>query len=531
MFLVVDGKVTKFTCGDFYTSVNLARNAITGTANPYAYALKSELNDKTVTLSYALNADATDVKVNVKDAEGTVVKTIEQGAQTKGAQSVEISVDDFEKGIYAWEVEVAGAEKTTIERFSTQSFYHPSGLDIDNNPENASFGTLFVCEGYNRGQKSGYVSAHADGSFGGGLYIFDAAGNQVLNKDGGARFYPSWLTNQDRNLGVSSKTIGADFGKVAIAQDGRIFVNRYNFNGDYYLVAENLETLVATGEFTSLLANKTMTDGIYYEGEEYLAGPAQSFDVFGGGEDLKLLALSRNDNTVDATFDENRVVEYNLGTGTALAVPTSVAALDQKYTISYDRKANVQYDNRGGIWYIQYRGAPSATQPALIYVDANGEIKFFEGDGGKARYQGAISVSPDGNRLVASSASGIVTVYGIIFTENGDVALNEQYRLTHNMGGSLYYAAWDAAGNFFLGNASNEVVQGYALPRAEAFTTPAAERYSFDLNKVGINGVSIDNENDAPVEYYNLQSVKVANPSNGVFIKVQGKKATKVFVK
>ncbi|MBR3830948.1 MAG: N-acetylmuramoyl-L-alanine amidase [Muribaculaceae bacterium] len=531
LFLVVDGKVTKFTCGDFYTSVNLAKNSITGTANPYAYALKSELNDKTVTLSYALNADATDVKVNVKDAEGTVVKTIEQGAQTKGAQSVEISVDDFEKGIYAWEVVVAGAEKTTIERFSTQSFYHPSGLDIDNNPENASFGTLFVCEGYNRGQKSGYVSAHADGSFGGGLYIFDAAGNQVLNKDGGARFYPSWLTNQDRNLGVSSKTIGADFGKVAIAQDGRIFVNRYNFNGDYYLVAENLETLVATGEFTSLLANKTMTDGIYYEGEEYLAGPAQSFDVFGGGEDLKLLALSRNDNTVDATFDENRVVEYNLGTGTALAVPTSVAALDQKYTISYDRKANVQYDNRGGIWYIQYRGTPSATQPALIYVDANGEIKFFEGDGGKARYQGAISVSPDGNRLVASSASGIVTVYGIIFTENGDVALNEQYRLTHNMGGSLYSAAWDAAGNFFLGNASNEVVQGYALPRAEAFTTPAAERYSFDLNKVGINGVSIDNENDAPVEYYNLQGVKVANPSNGVFIKVQGKKATKVFVK
>ena len=30
------------------------------------------------------------------------------------------------------------------------------------------------------------------------------------------------------------------------------------------------------------------------------------------------------------------------------------------------------------------------------------------------------------------------------------------------------------------------------------------------------------------VEYYNLQGVKVANPSNGVFIRVQGSKATKV---
>ena len=37
----------------------------------------------------------------------------------------------------------------------------------------------------------------------------------------------------------------------------------------------------------------------------------------------------------------------------------------------------------------------------------------------------------------------------------------------------------------------------------------------------------IEAEN-APVEYYNLQGVKVANPENGIFIKKQGAKATKV---
>ena len=533
MFLVADGKATKFTCGDYYQTANLAKNEITGTANPYAYALKSEIVESNLEVSYSLNADAADVVINVLDEEGEAVATIEQGAQAKGAYTAEISLEDLEKGNYTWEVIVDGTEKSTIERYVSYSFYHPSGLDIDNNPENASFGTLFVCEGYNRGQKTGYVSAHADGSLGGGLYIFDAAGNQILNKDGAARFYPSWLTNQDRTFASStaSRTCGADFGKVAIAQDGRIFVNRYNFNGDYYLVAESLEKLVADGEFTSLLAGKTMTDGIYLEGTEYLAGPAQSFDVFGGGEDLKLLALSRADNTSDATYDENRVVEYNLGTGTALEVPTAVAALDKKYTISYDRKANLQYDNRGGIWYIQYRGAPSEEQPALVYVDANGEIKFFEGTGGKARYQGAMSVSPDGDRLVASSASGVVTVYGIIRAENGDITLNEQYRLTHNMGGSAYSAAWDAAGNFFLGNASNEVVQGYALPRTEAAVTKAASKYIIAWNgSSDVESITIDTE-DAPVEYYNLQGVKVANPSNGVFIKVQGKKTEKVYIK
>ncbi len=535
LFLVVDGKATKFTCGDFYQTANLAKNEITGTANPYAFALKGELSDSKLVANYSLNAVATAVTVNILDAEGEVVVSKDMGAQNAGNYTAEIEVSELEKGDYTWEVVVDGAAKANLERYISHRFYHPSGLDIDNNPENASFGALFVTEGYNQGKTSNstgtYVSAQPNGAFGGGLYIFDAAGNQILNKEGTARFYPSWLTNQDRNLGsATAATVGADFNEVSVAQDGRIFVNRYNFSGDYYLVAENLETLVATGEFTSLLAGKTMTNGIYMDGDNYFAGPAQTFDVYGAGEDLKLLAISRLDNSIDAVYNKNLAVEYALGTATALPAPTTYEPLDKKYTISYDRKTNIQYDNEGGVWYIQYRGAPSAEQPALVYIDANGEIKYFEGAGGKARYQGAIAVSPDGKRLVASSASGVATVYTIVRAENGDITLNEDYRLTHNMGGSLYSAAWDAAGNFFLGNASNEVVQGYAVPRTEAAVTPAAAKYAFNTENVGINKVAVDNEN-APVEYYNLQGVKVANPSNGVFIKVQGKKATKVYIK
>ncbi len=41
----------------------------------------------------------------------------------------------------------------------------------------------------------------------------------------------------------------------------------------------------------------------------------------------------------------------------------------------------------------------------------------------------------------------------------------------------------------------------------------------------GIEGVEAEN---APVEYFNLQGMKVANPENGLFIKKQGKTATKV---
>ena len=38
-------------------------------------------------------------------------------------------------------------------------------------------------------------------------------------------------------------------------------------------------------------------------------------------------------------------------------------------------------------------------------------------------------------------------------------------------------------------------------------------------------------DSDAPVVYYNMQGIRVANPANGLYIRVQGKKATKVLVR
>ena len=533
LFVSANGNTTKFTCGDFYTSVTPATG---GVANPFAYALKSEVIESTLNVSYSLNADATDVVINVLDEEGEAVATIEQGAQDKGAYTAEISLEDFEKGNYTWEIEVEGTVATTVKEFASWLFYHPSGMDVDNSFESGSFGTLFVCEGYNLGNtknSSGtYVSAQANSAEGAGLYIFDPQLNQVLNKDGNPRFYPSFLTSTGRTFTGSdgSHNNGADFARVAIAKDGRIFVNRYNTAGDYYLYAQSLEDLVATGEFTSLLAGKTMTDGIYYDGSEYLAGPAQGFDVVGSGDDLKLVALSRATTSIATGPNLNRVVEYNLGTASTLPVPTAVAGLDKLYTASRDRSANVQYDNEGGIWYVQYRSTPSDKEPALVYVNANGETKYFEGAGGKVRRNASISLSPDGKYLAAPSAAGTVSVYEIMKLEDGSIYLNEEYKI-NGVGNNEYSLAWDAAGNLYGGNATKEFVKGYAIPRTEPFTTKAATKYAITWNgSSDVEGITIDTE-DAPVEYYNLQGVKVENPSNGIFIKVQGKKSEKVYVK
>jgi hypothetical protein len=57
--------------------------------------------------------------------------------------------------------------------------------------------------------------------------------------------------------------------------------------------------------------------------------------------------------------------------------------------------------------------------------------------------------------------------------------------------------------------------------------TPAKASYVILGGELtGIEDVEFDE--NAPVEYYNLQGMKVANPEKGIFIKKQGKKATKV---
>ena len=46
----------------------------------------------------------------------------------------------------------------------------------------------------------------------------------------------------------------------------------------------------------------------------------------------------------------------------------------------------------------------------------------------------------------------------------------------------------------------------------------------------GVENVTVENE-DAPVEYFNLQGVRVQNPENGLFIRRQGNKVSKVIIR
>ena len=57
--------------------------------------------------------------------------------------------------------------------------------------------------------------------------------------------------------------------------------------------------------------------------------------------------------------------------------------------------------------------------------------------------------------------------------------------------------------------------------------------YQFEGRSTGVQAIVADNDPDAPVEFYNLQGVRMDsdNLAPGIYIRRQGNKATKVLVR
>ena len=67
-----------------------------------------------------------------------------------------------------------------------------------------------------------------------------------------------------------------------------------------------------------------------------------------------------------------------------------------------------------------------------------------------------------------------------------------------------------------------------------AHTCAQAVEIKFDFEIAGlgsVNSIIADQDNNAPVVYYNLQGVRVDNPANGLYIRTQGSKSEKVVLK
>ena len=498
-----------------------------GSANPYAFELTSAQNYNIVTINYVLNAAAEKVAL-VVSKDGEEVETVELGSAycAEGGHQVELDVAGYELGNYEWAIAVTGAAKSDVQTFKRIGFNHPQGVDTDRNFESPYFGRIYVTEG-----RSTTSANHYSGSNGGqGLYMFTPRFVGFINWITGKYAYAGGVSFHQK---VDTKS-GADFRKVRVSEDGRIFVTRQNDKGIYLMEAPDADAMQQqNASFASVFTGGSMnaTTFAYENNGTFIAAPNVGFDVKGAGKDLKVVMLSGTKTLFTGTVTSvTRVDEYALGTAKSWsAAPSPVAALSGKYTVNYSG-ANLCYDNRGGVWYCQYRGTPTDAQPALVYVDANGVQRYFEGAGGLARGGAGIRFNHDYTMLAIATSASTFSIYAVDYKADGTPVLDELTRITHGMGTNINDIAWDRANNVYAVSNSNECLKAFALPRENnTFATEAASKYAIVVDaSTAIKEVNAGENVEA--EYYNLQGVKVANPENGVFIKKQGGKTTKVIL-
>lgn len=194
-------------------------------------------------------------------------------------------------------------------------------------------------------------------------------------------------------------------------------------------------------------------------------------------------------------------------------------------------------------------GAAAQVQPKAVFVE-DGAVKVVGYQSlqveGSEDSQFVISYIADGKLTTATTAAGNISYYKV----QGAVDLGKDGILIAANG---YYNTTDKdAGislNDFAGNSSLVLIDNDTFSTSDFCDYPVAiasynekvaiaclNAYAYDFtsynneNYTGIENIAIDNA-DAPVEYFNLQGARIANPTAGFVIRRAGNVVEKIFVK
>ena len=524
----------------FVLSFLTLTTALAADLNPFAYGLSSSVNatdPMRLDIKFKLNAPATSVKVYVYEVGGdwsllVDAHLVEENRTYTGWIDLSTIPAQYRGGNknLNWRVDVTGSEVASMTFVQNDvKLYAPTSIDIDNNPENANFGTVFCVEGldypYNRSGYESYIS------------YYDGAGLYVLDPDGSPRLMPYQGTkvrygynggvlaehNTERQYFVkgNNKTGAYSPYRVRVADDGRIFVTsltppRY-MNGDSVMQvlweakkecfsAESESEWRANTGWTKVISSSNANTNVqltkadkssftygdiynlYTNDGQFITAPNIGFDVRGGGDALQLLMLSASKQAIALnTAGYYRCCEYDLGSSTIYSRKADRPIFDG-YVVFYT-DPQVEYDKDGNVWLSHHRGE-TKYQTLVRFKAHTGEVQKAENR--SYLRSGAIRFNKDYTKLALATkgtgSGGAVTVYPIKADGWPDFENGTEVSILNKASHTLTDFAWDYAGNLYVccknkdGNAG-ECIAVYAMPRAanEIVPTPAASKYAFDV--------------------------------------------------
>lgn len=294
-----------------------------------------------------------------------------------------------------------------------------------------------------------------------------------------------WSENGLTDMGISS-TAGC-----AIASDDE---------GNIILAASQWSTtsfkILPAGSSTFQTVAITMPEGVssaamIYMGDaigDVMSATGGAIYLFPNGATSVAKIIIANGEQVSATAIEVSTVTADART-IALPLTNDISSDD---IVVRDRDLHHFYYNNGSEFVAYSNNGISTTQGGTVFT--LGGATYTVEPIGKSYCDGFQIVNTDDNQIVA----------------------------THTL-------IWETAAN--SPNANVIIAEPYSSSEVKLYQyVPGqlAAMYSFSTDKeTGIENIE---EADAPAEYYNLQGIKVVNPSKGIYIKKQGAKTTKVIL-
>ena len=478
--------------------------------NPYAYNLSwQQTNDnRTLQVSYCLNAPAKSVTIEILNAQGNVAASFSgPTTETKYDRNktptvtpnvVNINMAELVSKVpmetdLQWRIKVTGTSPSVPTKVSqTYNIYCPQGVAVDNNPMSENFGRILFTEtldGASVTTKNYYTKspyqANTAGKIKAGVYALSPDFRKITENstpEKGGNTFTQVLKSFSSGYGEFDG--GHQPWQVCISEDSRIFVTSGDKRADGVIVWELSSDLKT---WTPVIQGTWDANWQMMSGGNFYAGFNCSMDVKGSGENLTLLLYSATQSAVkDHTFAGFVLAEYPLGTATTFTgTPTIVDSFkNKKYGLVYD-KANVIYDGEGGYWFAASRAMDKTDQANLVHVNKNGvqacyeyASTFYGGAGVKVHKSSKTGAKWLIKGIARSSTNnGKFHIYSVSYnyTTNKTTYSEEYEVITTGLGRDHNAFAIDYAENLFVVGNRGEKIQAYALPYVGHKTTPAKQ--------------------------------------------------------
>lgn len=350
---------------------------------------------------------------------------------------------------------------------------------------------------------------------GGKLYKGNAFGKTSISLPGAVapKDYSVKISNagcSDDNKFVFDLVFGAD------AETYKLFVGKGDYDAspeNYQYIAANSQNVFNASESTSISFDASSNpDGIY----TVFAVTVDENDTFQKGSRSYFYVVNDNDDqwtTLEGKAVYTDDILATIYSNHEVTTPHEVTIQENKTTPGYYRLVNPY----AAPYEFAANNDATCTHNHYMYINASNPQKVYieEAPIGVEYDDGAMAVMSLANLFmqieypedeIPAEAWGTLKDNAITFP-TASILFRE---LNYNDG------AWDNANGYITETATREGV------------------FKVDLSKVNTSGIGsiFAEDNNAPVEYFNLQGQRVSNPAAGqLMIKRQGTKVTKVVVK